>query len=403
MARWLECPEIAPVWTASTADRPATPTVATEVDGPAPGIGASSVAAQTDAPSVAAHVEAARYQAHDAVSAPQLARRPAVVVPPYPSIPGGRLRAAAWAAAAVCVSAGLVLGAIVFPSPPAAANPPGAVVAPLWPTPLDHGRLGDPGATVRVAEVRHAEVRDAESRDAESRDAESRVGAIRNAAVRDAGPREPLEKVRSSAGVRRPPARSALEPLDIKSSVEPLVRPRVEPRTLAVPALQAVQVTPVDAVEPPAAEHPATAARPAILPPAALSALLRSSSPIAPSELVQAQMMRDGADTATAVIKVCVGADGAVTASSLARSSRASALGDTNRTSRLAALLQHAARSRSRSRCDNTRSPRRRWLEIAVVADRSTCWPSQPRAVPSRVVAGEIPRRAAARPCRASR
>jgi serine/threonine-protein kinase len=60
---------------------------------------------------------------------------------------------------------------------------------------------------------------------------------------------------------------------------------------------------------------------PTVLPPATLKSLLVTSGTIAPPEIVQTQMMRDEKKKTGAVVKVCVGAGGEVTSSSIAKSS----------------------------------------------------------------------------------
>jgi serine/threonine-protein kinase len=79
--------------------------------------------------------------------------------------------------------------------------------------------------------------------------------------------------------------------------------------------------------EPPLAKQPASPAPVApkvpatLVPPATLKGLIASSTSIEPPDNVQHQMMRDEVKKASAVIKVCIGNDGAVTTASVARSS----------------------------------------------------------------------------------
>jgi protein TonB len=73
-------------------------------------------------------------------------------------------------------------------------------------------------------------------------------------------------------------------------------------------------------VKEPAAPVPAKAV-PVMVPPATLKGLLASSTAIEPPDNVQSQMMRDEKKKTNAVLKLCIGADGAVTSASVAKSS----------------------------------------------------------------------------------
>ncbi|HEY1556586.1 MAG TPA: TonB family protein [Kofleriaceae bacterium] len=104
-------------------------------------------------------------------------------------------------------------------------------------------------------------------------------------------------------------------PKKVETAPEPAWAPKAETPAAPMPAAPAAKV----AVAPLPAPRAAEAAH--IVAPSVLKSLLASSSTIEPSEAVQAQMMRDEKKKATAVIKVCIGTGGEVTAATVAKSS----------------------------------------------------------------------------------
>jgi TonB family protein len=146
-----------------------------------------------------------------------------------------------------------------------------------------------------------------------------------------AAPQQPAATVRRASAVSAQPRKIGHGAAEVSPPPSGAVEPPAQ--ALERPAEPAVPVPPAGS-EPstagPAAAHDAPAT-PALAPakaedaraiaPATLKALLVASSPIDVPELVKTQMQRDENKKASAVIKVCIGTEGAVTHASVMKSS----------------------------------------------------------------------------------